>query len=72
MLVLKGVFVAGLGNPGPVEMKVYRPEGKEALNDVETTEEAPSRGDCPEVAIRRCDAQRRQESCSGVAGLGDQ
>jgi hypothetical protein len=34
--------LACLGNPGPVDMKVYRPEGKKTFNDEETTEEAPS------------------------------
>lgn len=35
-------IVACLGNPDPVDMKVYCPEGKETFNDEETTEEAPS------------------------------
>ena len=34
--------LACLGTPDPVDMKVYRPEGKETFNDEETTEEAPS------------------------------
>lgn len=34
--------VACFGNPDPVGMKVYCPEGKETFDDDETTEEAPS------------------------------
>jgi len=34
--------MACLGNPDPVDMKVYCPEGKETFDDDETTEEAPS------------------------------
>jgi hypothetical protein len=36
--------LACLGNPDPVDMKVYCPTGKETFDD-EKTEEAPSRGD---------------------------
>ena len=36
--------LACLGNPGPGDMKVYCPEGKETFDDDETTEEAPPRG----------------------------
>ena len=41
--------VACLGNPDPVDMKVYCPTGKETFDD-EKTEEAPSRGDRCEAA----------------------
>ena len=34
--------VACFGNPDPVDMKVYCPEGEETFNDDETTEEAPT------------------------------
>jgi hypothetical protein len=44
--------LACLGNPDPVDMKVYCPMGKETFDDDETTEEAPSRGG-------RCQAARR-------------
>jgi hypothetical protein len=32
--------VACFGNPDPVDMKVYCPDGEETFNDDETTEEA--------------------------------
>jgi hypothetical protein len=41
--------MACLGNPDPVDMKVYCPTGKETFDD-EKTEEAPSRGDRCEAA----------------------
>jgi len=44
-----GVGVACLGNPDPVDMKVYCPTGKETFDD-EKTEEAPTRGDRCEAA----------------------
>jgi len=34
--------LACFGNPDPVDMKVYCPEGEETFNDDETTEEAPT------------------------------
>jgi hypothetical protein len=43
------VPLACLGNPDPVDMKVYCPTGKETFDD-ETTEEASSRGDRCEAA----------------------
>lgn len=44
------VPLACLGNPHPVDMKVYCPNGKETFDDDETTEGAPSRGDRRQVA----------------------
>lgn len=43
------VRMACLGNPDPVDMKVYCPTGKETFDD-EKTQEAPSRGDRCEAA----------------------
>jgi hypothetical protein len=48
-VVADRVVVACLGNPDPVDMKVYCPTGKETFDD-EKTEEAPSRGDRCEAA----------------------
>ena len=45
----KDEIVACLGNPDPVDMKVYCPTGKETFDD-EKTEEAPTRGDRCEAA----------------------
>lgn len=40
--VARDALLACFGNPDPVGMKVYCPEGKETFDDDETTEEAPS------------------------------
>jgi hypothetical protein len=42
--------LACLGNPDPVDMKVYAPAGEETFDDIQTTEEAQAGADRREAA----------------------
>ncbi len=44
------VQVACLGNPDPVGLKVYAPNGEETFDDIQTTEEAQAGADRREAA----------------------
>jgi len=45
-----GVGLACLGNPDPVDMKVYAPAGEETFDDIQATEEAQAGADGREAA----------------------
>jgi hypothetical protein len=47
---IQTIFLACLGNPDPVGMKVYAPVGEETFDDIQTTEEAQAGADRREAA----------------------